>query len=247
MILTYARFFSRSGGRNNTGRTTVRHRGGALLAPRASIYPRYSNFFVSKYRAFSLQHLSKSALGLCFKLSANSYNFGIIPNKFSEPTSFLRFGNHGAGVSFSKLYTVPLGTKISHLQLFTNTPAKVARAPGSFAQVLKRRGSFVTLKMPSGEIRRVGARCIALSSTLLPRAYFLPKFTKAGDTRKLGWRPHVRGCAMNPVDHPHGGRTGESRPSVSPWGILTKGYKTRTKPINKRLVLKSVQQLKVNI
>lgn len=234
------------GGRNNTGRITVRHRG-------APTFRRYFNFFPNlpvfptfgrKYRLFSVARFSSSRLGACMKVHASRYSFTTLPNLVSGDPHYLRFGNYLAGISFAKLYTIPFGSRISHVPLSLGGFPKLGRSLGSTIQLLKRRGSFVTLKLPSGEIRRVSAKYSGLATSLLSKVFFKKTFARAGQLRRLGVRPSVRGCAINPVDHPHGGRTGESRPSVSPWGILTKGHKTRTKSVNKRMVLLSVQQLK---
>ena len=243
-----AYFYYRSGhgGRNNTGRITVRHRG-------HSVARRYFNFFPSlplfstlgrRYRLFASSRFNSSRLGACIKTGANIYSFTTLPNFVSADPHYLRFGSYLPGISLAKLYTIPFGSRISHVPLSLNGTPKMGRAHGSTIQLLKRRGSFVTLKLPSGEIRRVPAKYVGLATSLPSKTFFTSTFTRAGQVRRLGIRPSVRGCAINPVDHPHGGRTGESRPSVSPWGILTKGRKTRTKAVNKRIILLSVQQLK---
>ncbi len=182
-------------------------------------------------------------------MSSRRYALSFLPARFAIPRAkaTLSFGNYGTGTSLARLYSVPFGSFVSHVQLSRASTATFGCAPGSFVQVLRRRGSFVTLKLPSGEIRRISAMHFALTSTLSARSFFIKKFSKAGDMRRLGVRPSVRGCAINPVDHPHGGRTGESRPSVSPWAILTKGFRTRSRSVNSRFVLRSVQQLKSRV
>jgi len=120
------------------------------------------------------------------------------------------------------------------------------RALGSKVQVLRRRGSYTTIKLPSGELRRLHAKLFSFASTDEPLSFSTSVYHKAGQIRQLGRRPKVRGCAMNPVDHPHGGRTGESRPSVTPWGELTKGRRTRTRPVDPKIILRTVQQFKAS-
>lgn len=236
-----------NGGRNNTGRITVRHRGKSLFPRRSFFFPSYFGFSkLAKYKLFRLLgHAGPSQhLGMCSKLASKQYQFATLPDRFSTLPNSVRFGSYAKGTTLAKLYTVPLGSRLSYIQVSLNGSAKLCRAPGSFAQLLRRRGSFVTLRLPSGEVRRVHAKYFAFSSSLPAKVFSTPVFYKAGQPRSLGRRPSVRGCAINPVDHPHGGRTGESRPSVSPWGILTKGYKTRTKPLNSNFIIKSVQSLK---
>lgn len=133
---------------------------------------------------------------------------------------------------------------MSFLQLSRSGRPVFGRARGSKVQVLRRRGSYTTVRLPSGELRRLHAKLFSFAATPEEQLFVLPVFYKAGQIRQLGRRPHVRGCAMNPVDHPHGGRTGESRPSVTPWGVLTKGHRTRTRPVNPKIILRTVQQFK---
>jgi large subunit ribosomal protein L2 len=234
-----------TGGRNNTGRITVRHRGGAvarrLFAPFSGYAPPRS---FARFRLYPF--ISGKTIAVCAKASDQLYSFSFLPDRFSDGAfpGYANFGIYSTGFSLAKLYTIPFGSFISHVQLSHKGGPKIGRSPGSSVQLLKRRGSFVTLKLPSGEIRRVPAKYFAVSSTLSARNFTRKVFSKAGELRQLGLRPSVRGCAMNPVDHPHGGRTGESRPSVSPWAVLTKGFRTRSKSVNKRLILRSVQQLK---
>jgi hypothetical protein len=140
------------------------------------------------------------------------------------------------------LHQVPPGSFVSSLQLYKNNHPVFARAPGSYVQVMRRRGSYTTVRLPSGELRRVHALRWSIFNQFPQFSYRRSKYYKAGQLRQLGVRPYVRGCAMNPVDHPHGGRTGESRPSVSPWGLLTKGPRTRRRPIDPKVIIRTVRQ-----
>lgn len=248
MSSIYSYYRANHGGRNNTGQITVRHRGATRFRRAFSYFPGYVGLSsaIAKYRLFSLKRFGSARFGACAKTSNTAYSFATFFNYSEERPPYLRCGAYAKGLALAKLYTVPFGAYVSQVQLASNGSPVVARARGSFVQLLKRRGSFVTLKLPSGEIRRVPAKYFSFSSSLPAYSVFLPKYRHAGELRRLGIRPSVRGCAINPVDHPHGGRTGESRPSVSPWGQLTKGYKTRSKAVNSRMVLLSVQQLKHN-
>jgi large subunit ribosomal protein L2 len=235
-------FFKKNlGGRNNTGRTTVRHRGAPTVKRKIFNFFNYAVVTRRKYRF--LPPTNSPFHTVCYK-QGNSYCISAFSSRFSFKSSSFKPNSYSEEFCVSKLYTIPMGTFVYNIQnhLGSNTPT-FGRAPGSQAQLLKRRGSFATIKLPSGEIRRVNARCYAMSAAVF-RQFVKPVYYKAGQLRNLGIRPHVRGCAINPVDHPHGGRTGESRPSVSPWAQLTKGFRTRTKVINSRLVLTSVQSLK---
>jgi large subunit ribosomal protein L2 len=251
MTFSYFTFIRGHGGRNNTGRITVRHRGKALQRPVTYRRPLYVPPAAARFRHYLLQppaRFNVSSRLTCGKISASRYLLGAFPaNQFSE-ARFVRFGRFSrVGFSSTPLFTFPRGSFVSHLQHWVGRTAVFARARGSHAQVLRRRGSYMLVRLPSGELRRIPARLFGYAAPKyadLKALHTRPKLYKAGQARLAGRRPHVRGCAMNPVDHPHGGRTGESRPSVSPWGILTKGFKTRTKPINPRVVLRSVQLLK---
>jgi large subunit ribosomal protein L2 len=243
---SFIQYLRNSGGRNNTGRTTVRYRSRPVVSrfkiPNGSF--NYSSKVLPKRQRLIKSPILDTYLA-CTKVSLNKYSLGFFSDRFTYSSSFVKFNDYTPGFSVAKLYTIPLGSYVSQVQNNVVGSPKFARAKGSYVQILKRRGSFVTIRLPSGEIRRVNARCFALSSTE-PRTFVKPKYYKAGQSRNLGIRPHVRGCAKNPVDHPHGGRTGESRPSVSPWAQLTKGFRTRSRPINKKVVLLSVQQLKTS-
>jgi len=244
----YFRYAANHGGRNNTGRITVRHRGATNVRRFFNFFPNSASFgaglLARKYRLFELARFNSSRLGVCLKIRNSSYTFTTLPNRIATEPHYFRLGAYASGLTLAKLYTIPSGAYISHVPLSLGGFPKLGRALGSTIQLLKRRGSFVTLKLPSGELRRVSAKYVGFASSLPAKVFYKKTFTRAGQLRRLGVRPSVRGCAMNPVDHPHGGRTGESRPSVSPWGILTKGHKTRTKAVSKRLILLSVQQLK---
>ncbi|WP_457599875.1 50S ribosomal protein L2 [Hydrogenivirga sp.] len=124
---------------------------------------------------------------------------------------------------------IPVGTIIHNIELKPGKGGQLVRSAGTEAQVLGRVGNYVQIRLPSGEMRLVHERCMATIGKLGLAEHELVKLGKAGRTRWLGWRPHVRGTAMNPVDHPHGGGEGRTRGKhpESPWGWKTKGYKTR--------------------
>jgi large subunit ribosomal protein L2 len=132
------------------------------------------------------------------------------------------------------LRNIPVGTTIHCVEMLPGKGAQMARAAGTSVQLLAREGSYAQLRMRSGEIRRVLIDCRATIGEVGNEENNLRQIGKAGAMRWRGVRPTVRGVAMNPVDHPHGGgegRTGEGQAPVSPWNTLTKGYRTRS---NKR-------------
>lgn len=124
---------------------------------------------------------------------------------------------------------IPVGTIVHNIELKPGKGGQLVKAAGTEAQILGRSGSYVQVRLPSGEMRLVHERCMATIGKVGLAEHELVKLGKAGRTRWLGWRPHVRGTAMNPVDHPHGGGEGRTRGKhpESPWGWKTKGYKTR--------------------
>lgn len=132
------------------------------------------------------------------------------------------------------LRNIPLGSTVHGIELKPGKGAQLVRSAGASAQLVAREGSYVTLRLRSGEMRKVLAECRATLGEVSNSEHSLRSLGKAGAKRWKGIRPTVRGVAMNPVDHPHGGgegRTSGGRHPVSPWGFLTKGAKTRT---NKR-------------
>lgn len=216
-----------SSGRNNSGSITVRHRGSAAFSKKTfNFFTPYSasdNSFTRYF--FRYIPSGKPKLYVKFDSSFN-YTFGIAKNSLTGP-----------------LYLFKSGTFVRDIAGTPKGFPKYVRSPYSRALLIKRFGTRATLRMPSGEIRKFKSSCVA--SVCPNRSHVnLIKIAgfKAGHTRSLGFRPHVRGCAINPVDHPHGGRTGESRPSVSPWARLTKGYRTRTRKLDKNRIVLSAQQ-----
>ena len=124
---------------------------------------------------------------------------------------------------------IPVGTTVHAIEMKPGKGAQIARSAGAFAQILAREGAYVTLRLRSGEMRKVLADCRATIGEVGNSEHMLRQLGKAGATRWRGVRPTVRGMAMNPVDHPHGGGEGRNKgiQPVSPWGTPSKGYKTR--------------------
>jgi large subunit ribosomal protein L2 len=213
-----------TGGRNNSGSVTVRHRGPKLNSVKSFNYFNFKSVFFSNFSSFQ---------------------------KIYDANCFVSFDNKKFNFIFSKQPFVPKqlfeykpGSFVSNIESFPGAGCRYVRAPCSRAMVIRRLGTNSIVKIPSGEIRKFKALCFAFPSSTDSFVKIKSSLKKAGASRNLGIRPHVRGCAMNPVDHPHGGRTGESRPSVSPWAKLTKGYRTRFKSKDKGVVILSVQEIK---
>ena len=138
------------------------------------------------------------------------------------------------------LKNIPLGTLVHNVELRPGGGGQIARSAGSGVQVVAKEGEYVTVKMPSGELRKIQLECLATIGQVGNVDHENVSIGKAGRSRWLGKRPHVRGVAMNPVDHPLGGGEGKTsggRHPVSPWGMPTKGYKTRNRKSTDRFIV----------
>jgi large subunit ribosomal protein L2 len=138
------------------------------------------------------------------------------------------------------LKNIPLGTMVHNVELRAGKGGQIARGAGSAVQVVAKEGEYASVKMPSGELRRINLECLATIGQVGNLDHENVSYGKAGRSRWLGKRPHVRGVAMNPVDHPLGGGEGKTsggRHPVSPWGMPTKGYKTRNRKATDRFII----------
>jgi len=220
----------RSGGRNNRGRITARHRGGGHK------------------RRFRIVDFRRDKVGIPAKVAAVEYD----PNRSARlallhyadgekryilapvgikvgdqvetgPKSDIKPGNS------LPLSNIPLGTMVHNVELREGAGGQMGRSAGAAIQLMAKEGDYALLKLPSGELRRVRTACRATIGQVGNLDHENVSFGKAGRTRWLGRRPSVRGIAMNPVDHPHGGGEGRSKGNhpQTPWGKPTKGFKTR--------------------
>ena len=136
---------------------------------------------------------------------------------------------------------MPLGTQVHNIELRAGRGGQIVRSAGGYAQLMAKEGNYALIKLPSGEVRKVLLDCRATVGQVGNLQHEKVSYGKAGRKRWLGKRPHTRGVAMNPVDHPMGGGEGKSsggRHPCSPWGMPTKGYKTRKKKPSDRLIVK---------
>jgi len=153
----------------------------------------------------------------------------------SGPASPIKTGN------CMPLRNIPVGSNVHCVEMKPGKGAQIARSAGTSVQLVAREGQYATLRLRSGEVRRVPADCRATIGEVSNSEHNLRSIGKAGAMRWRGVRPTVRGVAMNPVDHPHGGgegRTSGGRHPVSPWGTPTKGYKTRTNKRTTNLIVR---------
>jgi large subunit ribosomal protein L2 len=226
---------SRSGGRNNQGRITTRHKGGGHKQHYRMVdFKRSKDGIPARVERFEYDPNRSAHLALLlYKDGERRY---IIAPKGLEVGAEVMSGNESAikPGNCMTLRSIPVGTTIHCIEMKPGKGAQIARSAGTSAQLVAREGEYATLRLRSGEMRKIHVDCRAVIGEVGNSEHNLRKLGKAGATRWRGVRPTVRGVAMNPVDHPHGGgegRTSGGRHPVSPWGMPTKGYKTRS---NKR-------------
>jgi large subunit ribosomal protein L2 len=221
-------------GRNNYGRITVRHRGGANAKKYRIIDFKRDKFGVSATVSSIEYDPNRSAHIALLKYEDGEKRYIIAPEGIgvgdtivAGPNADIKPGNA------LPLSNIPTGTFIHNVELYPGRGGQLARSAGNSAQLMAKEGAYVLLRLPSGELRNVQASCMATIGQVGNVEHENVKIGKAGRKRHMGWRPTVRGSAMNPNDHPHGGGEGRSpigRPSpVTPWGKPTLGYKTRAK------------------
>lgn len=229
-------------GRNVRGKVTVRHRGGGHKRQYRIIDFRRDKVGVPA-RVESIQYDPNRSARIALLVYADGERRYIIApvdlkvgdQVMSGPNAEIRPGNA------LPLANIPLGTQVHNVELQLGRGAQLARSAGCSAQVLAKEGDYATLRLPSGEVRRVHVRCMATIGQVGNTEHGTVKLGKAGRRRWLGWRPAVRGSAMTPRDHPHGGGEGKApigHPGPkSPWGKPTLGTKTRVrKPSDKMIV-----------
>lgn len=226
---------SKSGGRNNTGRITTRHRGGGHKHHYRIIdFKRNKDGIPAKVER--LEYDPNRSAYIALVLYADGERRYIIAPQGLNAGDELMSGSDAPIKTGNTLplRSIPVGSTVHCIEMKVNKGAQLARSAGASVQLVAREGAHATLRLRSGEMRKVLIDCRATLGSVSNPEHSLRKLGKAGATRWRGVRPTVRGVAMNPVDHPHGGgegRTSGGRHPVSPWGTPTKGYKTRS---NKR-------------
>lgn len=222
---------TRGSGRNNLGHITTRHRGGGHKAHyRVVDFRRNKDGIAAKVERIEYDPNRSAHLALlCYADGERRYILaprGVAAGQslMSGSEAPIRAGNT------LPIRNIPVGSTIHCIEMQPGKGAQIARAAGASAQLLAREGTYAQVRLRSGEIRRVHIECRATIGEVGNEEHNLAQTGKAGATRWKGIRPTVRGVAMNPIDHPHGGgegRTGEARVPVNPWGQPTKGYRTR--------------------
>ena len=232
----------KASGRNNTGRITVRHRGGG--------HPKL-------YRVIDFRRTKRDVPG---RVSAIEYdpnrsarialiNYADGEKRYILAPLGLTVGqviSSGVGAEIKPgnalpLANIPLGTTIHNLEVQPGRGGQLVRSAGVAAQLLAREGEMATVRMPSGEVRRIDVRCFATVGQVGNADHENQNIGKAGKSRWRGWRPSVRGMAMNPFDHPHGGgegRRGAGGNPQTPWGKPALGYRTRRNKKTDRMIVR---------
>ena len=232
----------KSGGRNNLGRVTARHRGGGHKRKLRII-----DFKRDKYgipaKVYSIEYdPNRSARIALLHYADGEKRYIISPDGLKVGETVLS----GQGIEIKignalKLKDMPLGSFVHNVEIKPGKGGQLGRSAGSSLQLMAKEGKHAQLKMPSGEVRMISIECMATYGMVGNTDHENISLGKAGRSRWMGIRPHVRGVAMNPVDHPMGGGEGKTSGGghpVSPWGTPAKGYKTRKKknPSNKYII-----------
>ncbi|MDO9476590.1 MAG: 50S ribosomal protein L2 [Pseudohongiella sp.] len=233
---------AKTGGRNNAGRITTRHVGGGHKQKyRIVDFRRDKDGIVAKVER--LEYDPNRTANIALVLYADGERRYIIaPAKVSAGDTLV--SGHDAPIKTGNclpLRNIPLGSTVHCVEMKPGKGAQIARSAGGSAQLVAKEGNHATLRLKSGEMRKVLADCRATLGEVSNSEHSLRSLGKAGAKRWRGVRPTVRGVAMNPVDHPMGGgegRTSGGRHPVSPWGVPTKGYKTRTNKRTTKMIVR---------
>jgi large subunit ribosomal protein L2 len=235
-----------TGGRNNAGRMTSRHRGGGHKRRyRVIDFKRTKHDVPARVAAIEYDPNRSARIALLFYADGEK-RYIIAPKGLEVGAQVVS----GTAAPFNvgnamPLERIPLGTLVHNIEMKPGRGGQMARGAGTYAQLMAKEGANVTLRLPSGEMRMVNRTCLATIGEVGNAEHENIVIGKAGKSRWLGRRPHVRGVVMNPVDHPHGGgegRTSGGRHPTSPWGWRTKGRKTRSAQPSDRFIVRRRNQ-----
>ncbi|PLX41770.1 MAG: 50S ribosomal protein L2 [Deltaproteobacteria bacterium] len=232
----------KTGGRNSNGRITCRHIGGGHKRRYRLIdFKRDKHGIPSKVDSIQYDPNRSARIALLnyvdgekrYILAPKGLKVG--DTVISGPEAEIRPGNA------LPLINIPLGTLVHNVELTAGRGGQMVRSAGTYAQLMAKEGGYAVLRLPSSEMRKVRIECFATVGQVGNEDHENISIGKAGRSRWLGIRPTVRGVAMNPIDHPHGGgegRTSGGRHPVTPWGVPTKGKKTRKNKVTNRLIVR---------
>jgi large subunit ribosomal protein L2 len=232
-----------SGGRNNHGRTTVRFRGGGhKRAYRYVDFKRRAKFGMPATVERLEYDPNRTAFVALVKYEDGELSYILAPQRLKAGDQVVS----GERVDIKPgnampMSAIPVGTIVHNVEMKPGAGGKIARSAGTYAQLVGKDQGYAQVKLMSGELRTIRAECMASIGAVSNPDNQNVQFGKAGRMRWLGFRPHNRGVTMNPIDHPHGGGEGRSsggRHPVTPWGIPTKGKKTRNNKRTDRLIVR---------
>ncbi len=229
-------------GRNNNGRITSRHKeAGAKKLYRIIDFKRDKLGIAGTVSTVEYDPYRNCRIALVTYVDGDK-RYILLPKGLNVGDSVI---SNDSGVDIKpgnamKLMNIPVGTSVHNIELKVGKGGQMVRSAGTSAQIMGRDGKYVSLRMPSSEMRLVLGECMATVGTVGNEEYINIVLGKAGRTRHMGIRPQTRGSAMNPIDHPHGGgegKTNSGRHPVTPWGKPTKGSKTRRKKASDKLII----------
>jgi large subunit ribosomal protein L2 len=232
----------KNAGRNSSGRITVRHHGGGAKQKYRIIDFKRDKLDIPA-TVKTIEHDPNRTCNIALVVYADGVKAYIIAPVglkvgdvvISSDNADIKAGNA------KQLKDIPVGTLIHNVELNPKRGGQMARSAGSYAQLMAKEGEFALLRLPSGELRKVPAICRATIGQVGKIEHELENIGKAGKNRHRGIRPTVRGVVMNPIDHPHGGgegRTSGGRHPVTPWGLPTRGFKTRKNKRTNKFIVK---------
>ena len=232
----------RSAGRNSNGRITSRHReAGAKKLYRIIDFKR--NKFGVVGTVATIEYDPYRNCRICLIKYTDGDRRYVLQAKGLSVGDKIVSAESGLDIKTGncmKLKNIPVGTLVHNIEMSPGHGGQIARSAGGYAQIMGRDGKYVSLRLPSGEMRYILGECLSTIGIIGNEDFSNIVIGKAGRSRHLGIRPQTRGSAMNPIDHPHGGgegKTNSGRHPVSPWGMPTKGYKTRKKKSSDKLII----------
>lgn len=233
---------SKTGGRNNHGRITTRHRGGGHKQLYRTIDFKRDKTGVPA-RVERIEYDPNRSAHIALLLYTDGERRYILAPKGVQAGAEIRSGSDAPikPGNAMPMQNIPVGTLVHNVEMKLGKGGQIARSAGSSVQLVAREGDYATLRLRSGEMRKVLSACYATIGEVGNSEHSLRSLGKAGAKRWRGVRPTVRGVAMNPVDHPHGGgegRTSGGRHPVSPWGTPTKGYRTRSNKRTDKMIVR---------
>ncbi len=232
-------------GRNNQGKITIRHRGGGVKR-----YYRLVDFrLLAGFKATitALEYDPNRSAHIALVVQENGAKAYILAGSDMKVGQKIESGTKADIRKGNRLplANIPVGTQIYNIELVLGKGGQLARSAGSKAQLVAKEGEFCQVRLPSGEVRLINQNCMATIGVVGNEAHQNIKYGSAGRRRRLGWRPAVRGKAMNPVDHPHGGGEGNTSPGMNPktpWGKPALGLKTRRRKLTDRMIVRGRNQ-----